>query len=574
MTSRWSRHSRHLAALAALTGGLTAACTRAPSTAPSPARESAGRRMAPPLPAIALVDSALAIRVVYPPQDYRLAARTPSDSNFIFGSVGSGRATLTINGASVPVAPNGAFLAWLPLPPGGRGDTLRYELVATRGTDVAREERRVRIAPAPTPAAEVAAGARPTPATSRDSVSCRADATPRDQAPTREGQVLRCVLPEPVVEAPVFVRLGGAATAADTDRMVVGRPTPAGTYRWFFLPGTVAQLTGRSAGFARVRLDSTLDVWVDSADAPVAAEVRATPRRVTANVRLRADTARRFTDVVIRVSERPAYFVEETADALLLTLYDTKANTDQVAYGPSDRVVRTVSWEQLANDRALYTINLRRAPYGYMVLWEPGGLVVRVRDVPRIDPANPLRGRVIAVDPGHPPAGATGPTGLWEPQAALWVSERLRDMLAARGATVIMTRTSMDAVALGDRPTIARQQGAEAFVSVHLNALPDGANPFAPRGTGTYFFHQHSEPLAREVQRGLTENIGLLDEGVYKANFAVVRNSPWFPGVLTEGLYLMHPAQENFLRTREGQERYARGILEGLDRYFASLSSR
>ncbi|HEY0997514.1 MAG TPA: N-acetylmuramoyl-L-alanine amidase [Gemmatimonadaceae bacterium] len=531
-----------MTALTALSAGLLAACTRAPSTAPAPAREAGGgggRRVAPALPAIPLVDSALAIRVVYPPQDYRLAARTPSDSNFIFGSVGSGRATLTINGASVPVAPNGAFLAWLPLPPGGAGDTLRYALVATRGADVAREERRVRL------------GSRP-------------EAQPKDLAP---------VQPDSLVAAPQFVQLGGPPTPADTDRMVVGRPTPGGTYRWFLLPGTVAQLAGRAPGFARVRLDSMLDVWVDSADAPIATGVSAAPRRVTSNVRLRADTAAGFTDVVIRVSERPAYFVEETADALLLTLYDTRANTDQVSYGPTDRVVRTVSWEQVANDRALYTINLRRAPFGYMVMWQPGSLVVRVRDVPRIDPDHPLRGRTIAVDPGHPPAGATGPTGLWEPQAALWVSERLRDMLVARGAKVIMTRTSMDAVPLGDRPTIARQQGAEAFVSVHLNALPDGANPFAPRGSGTYFFHQHSEPLAREVQRGLTENIGLLDEGVYKANFAVVRNSPWFPGVLTEGLYLMHPAQENFLRTREGQERYARGILEGLERYFAALSS-
>jgi N-acetylmuramoyl-L-alanine amidase len=500
------------------------------------------------------VDSALAIRVVYPPQDYRLASRTPSDSNFIFGSVGSGRATLTINGANVPVAPNGAFLAWLPLPPGRAGDTLRYELVATRGADVAREERRVLLR-----SRSEALGSRP------EAVGSRPEAQPKDlaQAPR-----------DSLAELPVFVRLGGAATPADTDRVVVGRPTPAGTYRWFFLPGTVAQLTGRSGGFARVRLDSTLDVWVDSADAPIATDVRALPRRTTANVRLRADTVARWTDVVIGMAERPAYFVEETADALLVTLYDTRANTDQVSYGPSDPIVRTVSWEQVANDRALYTINLRRAPYGYMVMWEQGrGLVVRVRDVPRVDPDHPLRGRVIAVDPGHPPAGATGPTGLWEPQAALWVSERLRDMLVARGAKVIMTRTTMDPVGLGDRPTIARQQDAEAFVSVHLNALPDGANPFAPRGSGTYFFHQHSEPLAREIQRGLTENIGLLDEGVYKANFAVVRNSPWFPGVLTEGLYLMHPAQENFLRTREGQERYARGILEGLERYFASLGS-
>ena len=61
------------------------------------------------------------------------------DSNFIFGSTGSGRATLTINGAPVTVAPNGAWLAFLPVPPDGV-----YRLQATRDGETAALERRVR----------------------------------------------------------------------------------------------------------------------------------------------------------------------------------------------------------------------------------------------------------------------------------------------------------------------------------------------------------------------------------------------------------------------------------------------
>jgi len=68
-------------------------------------------RQAPPLPQIPLVDGPLAPKLVYPEPNQQITVR---DSNFIFGSVGSGRAQLTINGAPVKVAPNGTFLAFLP----------------------------------------------------------------------------------------------------------------------------------------------------------------------------------------------------------------------------------------------------------------------------------------------------------------------------------------------------------------------------------------------------------------------------------------------------------------------------
>ena len=110
---------------------LGAACTRnvvAPSTAP--ASGPAGAR--PALPAVPAVDGPLAVRVVYPRPDQVVTSR---DSNFIFGSIGSGRATLRINGMPARVYPNGAFIAFVPNPP---GPSPRYELVAERGGESVR----------------------------------------------------------------------------------------------------------------------------------------------------------------------------------------------------------------------------------------------------------------------------------------------------------------------------------------------------------------------------------------------------------------------------------------------------
>src|SRR6185295_5944844 len=65
------------------------------------------------LPPIPKVHGPLEIRIVYPSPTDVVAAE---DSSFLFGSVGDGDATLSVNGRPVPVAPNGAFLAWLPFP--------------------------------------------------------------------------------------------------------------------------------------------------------------------------------------------------------------------------------------------------------------------------------------------------------------------------------------------------------------------------------------------------------------------------------------------------------------------------
>jgi N-acetylmuramoyl-L-alanine amidase len=45
------------------------------------------------------------------------------------------------------------------------------------------------------------------------------------------------------------------------------------------------------------------------------------------------------------------------------------------------------------------------------------------------------------------------------------------------------------------------------------------------------------------------------------------------PAVLVEGAFIIMPDQEAALRTPEYQERYAQGIVAGLEAYFRSLAS-
>jgi N-acetylmuramoyl-L-alanine amidase len=85
----------------------------------------------------------LRIDVVYPGEGAAVAA---PDSTFIFGSTGRGDAVLTINGAAVQVAPNGAWLAFLPVPTDGV-----YNLTASADGETASLTRQVQVPVAPAP---------------------------------------------------------------------------------------------------------------------------------------------------------------------------------------------------------------------------------------------------------------------------------------------------------------------------------------------------------------------------------------------------------------------------------------
>jgi N-acetylmuramoyl-L-alanine amidase len=606
------------------------------ATAPGVRLASDGRPIAPrasgaPL-AIPEVDGPLAVKVVYPRPGQVIGA---ADSTFIFGSVGSGRATLTINGINVPVNPNGAFLAWLPFPPGERPT---YELVATKTASGATGGGSAEGAMADGRTTAVRATLevarppvmKPLPETGRlvvDRASLRPDSglrlrgdepvrvAIRTQADARvtlrladgstrqleaSGQSFRLDLParllarparltvarrgESVVlavpavdvvdpDAPRFVALRNSNLEArsDTDAVAILRPTPGGTYKWFLFPGTVLEATATRGAWTRVRLDDALEAWVETRDVE-RADRTARPRRIASNARVvGGGPGSRWTDVRIPVGERPAFSVAESADAITLTLYDVVSDVDIINFPTNDPTIRDVTWQQVASDRVQVTAHLRHAPYGYLALWDRGAFVLRVRRPPDVDPARPLAGRVIAVDAGHPPIGSTGPTGLYEGDAVLAVAEALKPMLEREGATVVMTRTTPAAVPLGARPIVARRADADVLVSIHLNAHPDGVNPYRTNGTGTYYFHDHAAALARDVQRGLVKWMGLRDLGVNYDNLALARPT-WMPAILCEGAFVILPDQEAALRTPEFQSRYAIGILEGLETWFRSLA--
>ncbi|HWK89511.1 MAG TPA: hypothetical protein VNP72_05930, partial [Longimicrobium sp.] len=174
------------------------------------------------LPAIPEARGALDIRVVHPTP---ATTRPRVDSTYLYGTVGRGDATLSINGRSVPVAANGAFLAFLPMPADGI-----WRLAAQ--ADGARDAQDLAYA-APAAAA--------TPA------------TPAGGAPSG-------VFSSPSIG---IVSTGGDTLATGSDA-VYARPTPTGTYRWFFPRGARLSVVERRGDQYRVQLDPATSAWINA----------------------------------------------------------------------------------------------------------------------------------------------------------------------------------------------------------------------------------------------------------------------------------------------------------------------
>jgi N-acetylmuramoyl-L-alanine amidase len=597
------------------------------------------------LPPVPRVTGSPALRVQYPRSLDRIAVR---DSNFIFGTVGTGDAELRINGVRVPVEANGAFLAWLAVPAPSRDDTAEYILVASGpgGTETLRH--RVRLPPEPfegapgavwidpaslpaeverwlTPADPLEFSVRATPGISvsvalgdailalqeadsgvyrgslfvreildRPCTAARDSAHPcgPGRVDTLEARVAATDGPRQAVERrryplvvldpealPIVTLVEEPDPVHGSSGVVPGRPTPYGPYQWLFPDGALGQADRRLGDRVRLRLAPDLETWV-TADHVAVGEASGV---LEARVGWIEAEERSGGVTVVRIPlDRPVpAHVEEPEDRMLrLILYGALGETERMAYGRSESTgateLESLAWAQRPGRLYELTVRLVRPLWAYRLTYTKGGngrpeLLLELREPPVVDAAAPLRGRRIAVDAGHPPVGAFGPTGFFEGDANLAIAHRLAALLEEAGAEPILTRKDTLPLGLYERTGLAVRAGAELFVSIHNNALPDGTRPFGEEGTSTYYYHPHSRALAQAVQTGMLASMGLQDLGMRWGSFAVARLR-WMPSILAEGAFMMFPRQEAALKTREFQDAYARGVLWGIEEFLSGYA--
>ena len=218
-----------------------------------------------------------------------------------------------------------------------------------------------------------------------------------------------------------------------------------------------------------------------------------------------------------------------------------------------------------------------------------------------------LQVRTIVIDPGHGgrDPGAVGAGGTLEKEVTLDVATRLKDRLERRyGYRILMTRETDVTRPLRQRVAFANEHGADLFISIHVNDLPDErvtsvetyffglggeeAQRLAERENhgadyslaefrrmtqqvGTAIKLQESERLARAIQARMHHavseaNPDVEDWGVRSAPFVVLLGVE-APSVLAEIAVLSNEGSEHDLRTGAYRERLASALENGIVDY-------
>lgn len=222
---------------------------------------------------------------------------------------------------------------------------------------------------------------------------------------------------------------------------------------------------------------------------------------------------------------------------------------------------------------------------------------------------------IVVIDPGHggEDPGAVSPNGAYEKNLVLSIGRQLAAKLAAKpGIKAYMTRRGDYFIPLGKRIEIAREYGADLFLSVHVNA------GFSTKAAGSSVyclsFKGASNNVARvaEERENASDSIGgvpleqqksnlnvilcdlvqthtinssvqlaglLLDDvGKFnklylatpqEANFAVLR-APDIPSVLIETDFISSPDREKMLKKKDFQNRFAETVAGTVAAYLAA----
>lgn len=354
----------------------------------------------------------------------------------------------------------------------------------------------------------------------------------------------------------------GDITILDRDRFTVAEVTTDGAIartgpstdysRLTPLPlGTQASVTGREGDW--LRLD--YGAWIRTEEAQTT-ESGSPPRSTIRSIR--SDRDPNWTRVYFPLQVPVPVEVQQKNDTLTLTLHNTTAQTDFIAFG-NNPFISAMDWEQVDANRVQYRFQFAQPQqWGYTLDYEGTTLVLSLRHPPQVGPSS-LAGTTIVIDPGHggpEDLGARGPDGYPEKDVALRVSQLLRDELERRGATVVMTRDTDIELWLYERTDIIAQNEPTIALSVHYNALPDSGDAENTAGVGMFWYHPQSRDLAEYLHDRLVSDLNRPSYGVFWANFALARPTI-APSVLLELGFAINPEEYEWIRDPRSQQELA-----------------
>ncbi len=228
---------------------------------------------------------------------------------------------------------------------------------------------------------------------------------------------------------------------------------------------------------------------------------------------------------------------------------------------------------------------------------------------PPAAPARPKPIETICIDPGHggEDLGAIGRSKLQEKNVTLQISLKLKKLIESKtGLRVIMTHDKDTEVSLNTRASIANNQLAQMFISIHANS----SFRKSAYGSETYFVSlqatdpeslelaqkenqnmedpgeaiksdelkmilwnmaqtehiRESSKLAEYIQNELNELLGTRNRGVKQAPFRVLMRTA-MPAVLIETVFISNGSEEKKLQNEEFLDKIAFAIFNGTSKF-------
>lgn len=214
--------------------------------------------------------------------------------------------------------------------------------------------------------------------------------------------------------------------------------------------------------------------------------------------------------------------------------------------------------------------------------------------------------RTIVIDPGHggDDLGARSAGGVLEKDVTLATAQRLKAAIEARlGVRVLLTRDGDRAMRVDERTSLANNNKADLFISLHANAAassgPSGAEVFSLAREGYAAGAQYaaapaaslpvfgggsrsieiiawdtaqiqrlpeSERFSRLVHEALAAGVPMNPHALGKAPFRVLIGAN-MPAVLIETGFLTNPDQARALAGAELQAAIAQAVVSAIERY-------
>ncbi len=302
--------------------------------------------------------------------------------------------------------------------------------------------------------------------------------------------------------------------------------------------GTHLIIDGSKGNFLRVKLSKDKAAWIAKNDVTITNESFYPADFVN------MDTER-FKNAMIQTitfSKKLPYTVEDNENEIIFRVYNPELSEDSV-----------------------YNLNIPKPDkYAYNITLDDGKYTFKVRKLPE-----DIKDMTIVIDAGHGGSekGAIGCLGDEEKNINLKIAQYTAQILKDKGFNVVMTRDYDANVTLTDRISIAKENDADLFVSIHLNSIPDiPMNIHKNRGTSVFYFNNNSKRFAEVMENSVTNHAGTHNDEVRTASFAVIRPTE-YAGILVEVAYMTNPMDSVLYTNDKFLRKVAKGIVDGVIKY-------